>query len=130
MHRREKEKSCKELTASSNIWTSGSGRVCPIIARPSLSSSNVRYPFLSLSIIPNISLIPSTCSSGRLSATTWSEDRFSSLGYFEGCNSKPIKRVSETYPKNFLFESVHQGELLDPHSHLVSKRNISNMILI
>jgi hypothetical protein len=34
----------------------------------------------------------------------------------------------ETYSKDFLFESVHQRELFDPHSYLVSKRNISTML--
>lgn len=38
------------------------------------------------------------------------------------------KDPDETYSKDFLFESVHQGELLDSHSHLVSKRNISTML--
>lgn len=60
-----------DRTASISICTSGSATCCPYLCRPCFNSSNVRSPFLSVSITWNISLIWSTCSSGKLSATTY-----------------------------------------------------------
>lgn len=65
------EKKKKSHTASIRSLISVSFKVDPYFLNPTLSSSNVIAPLLSVSMAANISFKPAISSSDKLSAMTW-----------------------------------------------------------
>ncbi|BAT16432.1 Os12g0230233 [Oryza sativa Japonica Group] len=94
-----------ELTASMSISTSVSWMLCPITCSPFLSSSSVKCPFFLVSNILNSSLIASSSSVGKYSATT-------------------LPTIS------LLLELVHNSELLQPGPDCFSQRNVGSCTCI